>query len=292
MMRCHAITLALVTGVSLVACRAPGPATGTIETTGARIYYTVAGSGPAVVLIHGWALSLREWDEQIAALAPHYRVVAFDRRGYGRSTGFADPSADPGDIRALLDTLGIRTAVLVGHSAGADVAIRFAAAMPERVEAVVLYGGGEPDSFPVPPPPGPGFAMARQFARQHGVDSLMRFVESLPQFQPSPRRPAAIAARLDSMIAAYAGTDLLEDHAESGAFPRPRSDAMRRWPLPVLFISGEREGPRWLEVSDSLAHWMPNARRVLIPGGGHGVHFDEPAQFSAALLAFMSEVGR
>ena len=285
---------ALIAGLAVAACASPPPRSGTVDVPGARINYVVAGSegGPAVVLIHGWALSLREWDDQIVALAPRYRVVAFDRRGYGRSTGFADPSADPGDIRALLDTLQIHSAVLVGHSAGADVAIRFAAAMPERVEALVLYGGGEPDSFPVPPPPGLSFASAKPFARRFGVDSLMRFVRSLPQFHPSPRRSAAVAARVDTMIAAYQGKDLLEDHPASGAFPRPTCDAMRRWPLPTLFISGEQEGARWLEVSDSLVRWMPAARKVLITGGGHGVHFDEPERFNAALLAFLQEPRR
>ena len=272
----------------MTSCASPSPRSGTLDVPGARINYVVVGSGPAVVLIHGWALSLREWDDQINALAPRYRVVAFDRRGYGRSTGFADPSADPGDIRALLDTLHIRSAVLVGHSAGADVAIRFAAAMPERVEALVLYGGGEPDSFPVPAP-GLTFAAVKAFGRRFGVDSLMRFVRSLPQFHPSPTRSPAVAARLDTMIAAYKGRDLLEDHPESGAFPRPLCDAMRRWPTPTLFISGEQEGARWLEVSDSLVRWMPAARKVLVSGGGHGVHFDEPERFDAALLSFLQE---
>jgi 3-oxoadipate enol-lactonase len=286
-MRRWGCSLPFVAGLTLVACVSPAPRSGTVETPGARIHYVVAGSGPAVVLIHGWALNLREWDDQIAALAQRYRVVAYDRRGYGRSSGFADPSADPGDIRALLDTLHIRSVVLVGHSAGADVAIRFAAAMPERVEGLVLYGGGEPDSFPVPAPPGLSFAVAKPFARRFGVDSLMRFVRSLPQFQPGPQRSAAVVARLDSMIATYTGKDLLEDHPESGGFPRPRCDAMRGWPMRTLFLSGEREGARWLEVSDSLVRWMPDARKVLIPGGGHAVHFDEPERFNAALLTFL-----
>jgi pimeloyl-ACP methyl ester carboxylesterase len=255
----------------------------------ARINYTAVGGGPAVVLIHGWALSLREWDDQIAALAPHFRVVAYDRRGYGKSTGVADPSADPGDLRALLDTLGIPSAALVGHSAGADVASRFAAAMPERVDGLVLYGGGEPEGFPVPSS-GPGFEFVKTFARQHGVDSLMRLVTTLPQFQPGPRRTAAMSARLDSMISSYAGQDILEDHPESGAFPPARLAAVRQWRFPALFISGAAEEPYWQLVSDSLVKWMPDARKVVIPGGGHGVHFDEPTLFNAALLAFLREI--
>ena len=277
----------------LLLTNAPAAAqSGILDVGGARINYVVQGRGPAVVLIHGWALSLREWDDQIAALAPHYRVVAFDRRGYGRSTGFADPSVDPGDLRTLLDTLGIHSAVLVGHSAGADVAIRFAAAMPERVDALVLYGGGEPDDFPVPPPPGPGFDMVKQVARQYGLDSMFHLILALPFFQPGPHRSAAIAARFDTIIAGYSGRDILEDHPESGAFPPARCAAMRRWPFPTLFISGEHERARWQLVTDSLVRWMPDARKVIIPGGGHGVHIDEPARFNAALLAFLGEVER
>ncbi len=142
------LTTALALAGLSLGCTRPAAKTGALVTKDAQIHYVVAGDGPAVVLIHGWALSLREWDDQIAALSPHYRVVAFDRRGYGRSSGSADVSADPGDIRALLDTLRIRSAVLVGHSAGAEVAIRFAAAMPERVDALVLYGGASPTAFP------------------------------------------------------------------------------------------------------------------------------------------------
>jgi pimeloyl-ACP methyl ester carboxylesterase len=256
----------------------------------ARLTYTVQGSGRAVVLIHGWALSLREWDDQIAALAPYYRVIAYDRRGYGRSTGFADPTADPGDLRALLDTLHIRSAVLVGHSGGADVASRFAAAFPERVDALVLYGGAAPEGFPVPSQE-PGFEVVKALARQHGLDSMWRVVEALPMFRPGLHRTAATAARLDSILAGYHGSDILEDHPAAGAFPPTPLAVVRQWPMPVLFISGERESPRWHLVTDSLTRWMPNARKVVIAGGGHGVHLDEPAAFNAALLDFLRSLG-
>ncbi|HEX7337296.1 MAG TPA: alpha/beta hydrolase [Gemmatimonadales bacterium] len=272
-----------------LACASSARSSRTLDVGDARINYTVEGRGPAVVLIHGWALSLREWDDQIAELAPRFQVVAYDRRGYGKSTGFADPSADPGDLRALLDSLEIRSAVLVGHSAGADIASRFAAAMPERVKGLVLYGGDPPEGFPIPSG-GPGFEFLKTFARQHGVDSLFRFAMTLPHFQPGPHRTPAMQARLDSILAGYSGRDLLEDHPSSGAFPPARFAEMRRWRFPTLFISGAAEEPYWHMVADSLAQWMPNARKVVIPGGGHGVHFDEPTQFNAALLAFLREI--
>jgi 3-oxoadipate enol-lactonase len=258
----------------------------------ARIHYVVAGSGPAVVLVHGWALNYREWLDQIAALAPRYRVVALDRRGFGESSGFADVSADPGDIRAILDTLGIRSAVVVGHSAGVQAAYRFAAAFPDRTNGLVLYGGPPPMDFPLGRG-GRGQPDTRnEIARRHGVDSVLRSVVSLPQFLPGPNRTRAMAARLDSILREYSGKDLLEDHPPSNAFAPARFDDMRQWRLPILFISGEREQPNWHVATDSMVRWLPNARKVVIPGGGHGVHFDEPEKFNVALLAFLAEIPR
>lgn len=285
-MRCFMLSMSLA--ASALVAASVGAQARTLSVGDARLNYVVAGSGPAIVLIHGWALSLREWDDQITALAPSHRVIAYDRRGYGRSTGFADPSADPGDIRALLDTFGIRAAVLIGHSAGADVAQRFAAAMPDRVIGLVLYGGPPPDGFPGVPPrvADPRRAIAKQFGR----DSVLRMALALPQFRPGPNRSRSRAARLDSILSEYSGSDLTHDHPPSQTFPPARLDDLRSWRFPVLFVSGEHEAPRWHEVSDSLVRWMPNARKVVVSGGGHGVHFDEPNRFNTALLAFLHEV--
>jgi pimeloyl-[acyl-carrier protein] methyl ester esterase len=142
---------AAVTALLLAAPAAGAHAqSGLIDVGDARIYYETAGRGAAVVLIHGWALNLREWDDQVVALAPRFRVVGYDRRRFGQSTGSADISADSGDLRTLLDTLGIASAVLVGHSGGAQVAFRFAAAFAERVDGLVLYGAGAPpEGFPI-----------------------------------------------------------------------------------------------------------------------------------------------
>jgi pimeloyl-ACP methyl ester carboxylesterase len=263
-----------------------------LDANGVRIHYTVTGTGPAVVLIHGWGLNLREWTDQIAALSPHYRVIAFDRRGFGKSNGDSDPSAEPADVRALLDTLGIRSAALVAHSAGAMVAQRFAAAMPGRVNALVLYGGPPPAGFSdpqVPPPQFDGRGTGRgAIARQYGVDSVLRAFISQPQFVPGPNRSPAVAARLDSILKEYSGRDLLNPITPSGTFPGVTLAQMKSWRFPVLFISGVNEARPWQVMSDSLARWMPNARRILIPGGGHGVHFDEPQRFNAALLDFLN----
>ena len=101
---------------------------GMVNADDAMINYEVSGRDgrePVVVFIHGWAQDLTIWDEQVAALSPAYRVVRFDRRGHGKSTGHADPSADPDDLRILLDSPKISSAYVLGLSAGAGPHILF-----------------------------------------------------------------------------------------------------------------------------------------------------------------------
>lgn len=278
---------AWVVGLLMILPTTARAQSGVVDVGEARIYYEVAGSGPAIVFVHGFALGMREWDDQMAALASRHRVVAFDRRGYGKSTGFADASADPGDIRALLDALGIRRAVVVGHSAGAQVVWRFAAAFPDRVAGLVMYGGGQPPvGFPIArAEPRPNL---RAIARQHGLDSVLNSMLARPEFADLKVPP--VEARIRAMWATYNGRDLLEDHPPSQRYPLPRFEDVKRWNTPVLFVVGDGEERHTRLIGDSLAHWMANARSVVVPGGGHGVHFLHPERFNATLLGFLSQI--
>ena len=277
----------------LLGALAPGAnaQAGTINVGDATIYYEAVGRGPAVVLIHGWALNLREWDDQIPALVPSYRVVAYDRRGYGKSTGIPDISADPGDLLALLDTLGVDLAVLVGHSGGSQVTYRFAAAFPGRVRGLVLYGAGNPpEGFPLPQSGQPLLPDVRPIARQYGLDSVLKAILARPSF--SDLQSPEVQNRIAAIWATYTGKDLLEDHPPSGRFPPARFEDVKRWQFPTLFLVGETEAP-WIRlIADSLSRWMPNARTVVIPGGGHGVHLREPERFNRALLGFLEGIAK
>src|SRR5262249_39383581 len=101
-----------------------------IEVSGARLRVRIAGDGPAVLLVHGWAMDLVMWTPQFAAIAGRYRLIAFDRRGFGHSSGTAGIDHDLADIEALLDTLDIDCVAVVGMSQGARVALRWAVYSP------------------------------------------------------------------------------------------------------------------------------------------------------------------
>ncbi|VWD59484.1 alpha/beta hydrolase [Burkholderia contaminans] len=113
----------------------------TLVANGIRQHYLDAGSGPVVVLLHGFPETSFAWRHQIPVLARTYRVIAPDLRGYGETdkpaSGY-DKRNMALDIIRLLDALGIEKVVLVGHDRGARVATRLAKDHPERVDRLVV----------------------------------------------------------------------------------------------------------------------------------------------------------
>ncbi len=109
---------------------------------GARVRYQVEGKGPAVVLLHGFAASLKTWKDIVPRLAKTHRVVTLDLKGFGwtdRPKGDYSPQAQAKLVFALLDKLGIDRAAVVGHSWGASVALAMALKSPDRIDRLVLY---------------------------------------------------------------------------------------------------------------------------------------------------------
>ncbi len=113
----------------------------TVEANGIKQHYVEAGSGEPIVLLHGFPLFWYQWRHVIPILAKQYRVIAPDLRGYGSTekppTGY-DKRTMANDILALMQTLGIERAVIVGHDRGARVATRFAKDHPDAVTKLVV----------------------------------------------------------------------------------------------------------------------------------------------------------
>jgi pimeloyl-ACP methyl ester carboxylesterase len=264
---------------------------GRMDVGGASLRFDVSGSasGPVVVLVHGWALTRDIWDDQVAALSPGFRVVRYDMRGFGQSTGDADRSREPDDLRILLDSLGVHEPVhLVGLSRGAGVVADFAVRWPDRARSVVLYGIGPMPGFPLPP----GVGMRPPFediARTHGVDSLKRFVAASPLGWRPDGAPTPAMQRLDSILMRYDAHDLLHRKPESNRVAPATLDEISRIRVPVMIVNGDHEMSLLVPVADTLARRMPRARKVVIPNAGHGAHIHQPAAFNRELLAFLGD---
>ena len=140
-----------------------------VEANGLRHHYLTAGSGPAVLLCHGFPELSWSWRHQIPVLAAAgYRVIAPDLRGYGDTKGPDDPETYTnvhvvGDLVALLDVLGERQAVVVGHDWGSPVAWLAATLRPDRFRAVASLSVMHNPRMPLPPP---------EFAKANGMADL------------------------------------------------------------------------------------------------------------------------
>jgi 3-oxoadipate enol-lactonase len=110
------------------------------EVNVARLYFEITGVGEPLTLVHAGIADRRMWESQVAALASRYRVIRYDMRGFGRSAMVEGPYAHHEDLRALLDSLGIERAFLVGCSMGGATIIDFALQNPGRCHALVLIG--------------------------------------------------------------------------------------------------------------------------------------------------------
>jgi 3-oxoadipate enol-lactonase len=263
--------------------------TRTLNVGHALISYDVTGKGRTVVFIHGWALNKSAWDDQVPIFSKRYRVLRYDSPGYGTSTGYDDESVEPLDLLVLLEALHIDRVYLVGLSRGGSIALRFAAAYPERVDGLVLYGSSPPAGFPIPPEVTQLFGSLPGIAKAHGLDSVRKLIVSSPLFWVPPGR-TDVTERYRKFWTSYSGKDLLDPHPEVGLVPLPNIARLSSIRVPTLVVVGDHDMPFIAAAADTFAHRMPNAKKVVIPNAGHGAHFAQPTAFDGALLDFFNSV--
>jgi len=262
-------------------------------TNAPRLHVDVEGTGPVLVLGHGFGGSARNFRAHVRALRDQCRVVRFDARGHARSEAPPDadaytPEAFVGDVARVLDDVGAERAIVGGLSMGAGVALRFALAHPERTAALVLAafptGGGVPGTLG---------AVATAFADAIERDGLeaagARFVwgpdagldaraARLVREGFLEHAPHALAHTLRGLIAVQPTVDELRD-------------ALRNVTVPALVIVGGEDRPS-APTSRALAGALPRAELVVVPAAGHLVNVAQPAAFNAAVTTFVERLPR
>ena len=261
----------------------------TINVGDAAVNYDLTGKGRTVVFIHGWALNKSVWDDQVPVFSKRYRVLRYDSPGFGKSTGVSDESAEPADLLVLLEALHVDRAYIVGHSRGGGIALRFAAAYPEKVDGLVLYGSTPPAGIPFPPEFGQWFGSLPGIANQRGLDSVGKLVLASDLAWAPPGR-TDVGERLRRVWASYSGKDLLDPRPPAGTVALPAVARLSTLKMPTLVIVGDHELPFLAAAADTFAYHIPNAKKSVIPNAGHVAHFAQPTIFNGTLLDFFNEV--
>lgn len=287
------LTLALLPGCTRGSAEgAPGTASAPQVATavlpnGLRLEYLEQGdpTGVPVILLHGYTDSRRSWERILPMLPNSLRVFALTQRGHGESdkpaTGYA-PADFAGDVIQFMDLLGVRQAVIVGHSMGSIVGRRIALDYPERVRGLVLEG-----------------AFATLKGNQIMEDFWKQAIEPLPDsvphqfvldFQRSTlARPVpdwffdlVVGESRKAPIQVWKGvigqlvqTDFLAETAQIQT--------------PTLILWGDRDAFAPLAEQKLLQSTIPGSRLVIYTGTGHGMHWEEPERFVDDLVKFVAE---
>ncbi|HEX3393051.1 MAG TPA: alpha/beta fold hydrolase [Acidimicrobiales bacterium] len=258
--------------------------------SGTPVQFVDAGEGsPALVLLHAFPLHSGMWDDQVAALSPHRRVVAPDLPGFGstppsRADGAATMSGFADLVAGLVDHLGIAPAVVGGLSMGGYVTFALLRDHPEMVAGVVLADTrAAADS---PEVAGRRTAQVAEVAAGRKDEVLQAMVGTLLSEETQGRRPQVV----DRARALMSGASTEGIIAALEAM-RGRPDAVAQLStvdVPALVVVGEHDGPSPPAVAEAMAGALPDAQLKVIDGAGHLSNLENPAAFNDALASFMN----
>jgi pimeloyl-ACP methyl ester carboxylesterase len=250
---------------------------------GARIFYRdTGGNGAPVILLHAATGSSRVWEYQIPAFAAAgYRAIAFDRRGWGRTTinsAESQPGTVADDLLGLLDQLGLDRAHLVGTAAGASVALDFALSYPRRVRSLVIanaIGGVQdadylelgrrirPPQFDALPPEfrelGPSYRAANAAGTQRWVE-----LEKMSRPQGPPAPPQSLRNRITFAV-------------------------LETIKAPTLLLTGDADLYAPPPVLQLFAARIKGSEISIVPEAGHSTYWEQPELFNRAVLNFLGK---
>ena len=250
-----------------------------LDRDGVGIHYEVHGSGPAILLSHGYSATCRMWDGQIAAFKDRYKIIVWDMRGHGASDYPIDDAAyseilSVADMAAILDACGETRAIIGGLSLGGYMTLAFHLRHPRRCRALMLFDTG------------PGFKKQQareawnQRARARGDDLDARGLAALgtsDEVRMSQHRSAS------GLAGAARGMLAQEDDAVI--------QSLEKIAVPTLVLVGAND-TNFLAATDYMAAKIPGARKAVIPDAGHAANLHQPAAFNRAMEDFLAGLGQ
>ena len=245
-------------------------------------------NGKTVLFLHGFAGSCYSFDQIIPLLPGSFHTLTYTQRGHG------DASQPPGgyrlqdfasDAKGLLDLFGLQQAVVLGHSMGAAVAMKFALDYPDLTLGLVLAGSGLP---------------------KQGDKNVQNFWETTVSKLEDPLDPVFVRSFIENTIArpipAAAFEKLVRDalkvpaHVWKEAYKNRMNEdftsEIRKIQAPTLIIWGDRDKKTSRNEQEALLNGIPNSRLLVYQGTGHEPHYEEPERFASNLVTFVEDIPR
>jgi len=239
--------------------------TGYAAVNGVKLYYTRTGHGSPVVLLHGGLANSDYWGHQVKALAARHTVITLDSRGHGRSSRNEKPfgyglMAD--DVVAVLDSLKIPRADIVGWSDGAIIGIDLALHHPDRIGKVFAFAANTQTSGVKD-----GVEKNPTFAAY-----IERAGKEYAKLSPTPKEYDAFVEQISHMWASQ---------------PNWTDAQLASIKTPILIADGDHDEAIKREHTEYMAATIPGAGLLILPNTSHFAFLQDPALFNAAVLGFL-----
>jgi pimeloyl-ACP methyl ester carboxylesterase len=269
-----------------------------LELHGHRVSYRRAGSGPALLLLHGITDSSATWEGVSDSLSEHFTLIAPDLLGHGESAtprGDYSLGAHASGVRDILTALGIERVTVVGHSLGGGIAMQFAYQFPERTERLVLVssgGLGREVHLLLRAAALPGADYVLPALTSAGLVSVGRVAGGvLKRLRLAPGEDMQVLAQgfasLDNAGSRQAFLHTVRAVIEpSGQRVSARDRLSLAGLLPSLIVWGERDSIIPVEHGEAAHAAMPGSRFEVFPDAGHMPHDADPERFAALLIDF------
>jgi pimeloyl-ACP methyl ester carboxylesterase len=264
-------------------------ATDFLDIDDTKLYYQSQGTGQPLVLLHDGLLSSTVWDQQAAMLAKDFRVIRYDRRGFGQSPASSVEHSDHEDLHRLLQHLNITRANLIGSSAGGGVAIDFALSYPTQVRKLIVLGTTVS-----------GYSYSDEHV-QRNIGNNQPYIQNRdikttaakwandPFLIPSlhdTERLAQLQVYLEQEMAHFpriAQTNQAKVALIPGAINR-----LQDLQTETLILIGERDHPDLVNLSSIAGEELPKVKYILVAQVGHFIHLENPALFHKFAVEFLS----
>ena len=256
---------------------------GFVNVDGGKLFYEIAGKGENIVLLHDGMVNSRIWDEQFSVLAKNFRVVRYDRRGYGKSTDPQTKYSHIDDLNQVFLQLKVNKAVIFGMSSGGGLAINFTLTYPEKVKGLVLVGSVVS-----------GFGYTSHMDTRGGNFNRSEFSD------PVKLRKYFV---LDDPYEIYSGNinakekvmSLLPYFGRDNTVPTkpPEKIAVKclsEIKVPTLILVGEYDIPDVHAHAGVINAGIANSRREIIPKSGHLIPIEQPGLFNESVLNFLGKL--
>ncbi|HLN53322.1 MAG TPA: alpha/beta hydrolase [Lentimicrobium sp.] len=259
--------------------------TGYVLVEGGKLFYDLAGTGKNIVLLHDGMVNREIWNEQFPLLAKTYRVVRYDRRGYGKSSDPQTKYSPIADLNQLFTQLKIDKAVIFGMSSGGRLAIDFTLTYPDKVEGLVLVGAVVS-----------GFGYTSHMNNRGGHFDARKITDPIKVNEYFVKDdPYEIYS--ENTVAKQKVMKLAPNFARENTVPTQPAGkvairSLSEIKVPALILVGEYDIPDVHAHAGAINAGIANSKREIIPRSGHLIPIEQPALFNETIMKFLDKIPR